>query len=91
MVHASCGAFFGFLVAQASYDFVVASTFYVEFFVGICMLVIVVWLMVYRMEEIKQCWQIHARIRYYFGLTVLATVVNLGLGICGTLSVIEEQ
>lgn len=53
------------------------------------MLVIVAWLMAYRMDEIRQCWKIHVRIRYYFCLSVLATVVNLSLGICGTLYLIE--
>ncbi len=55
------------------------------------MFAIVAWLLAYRMDEIKQCWQLHVRIRYYFGLTILATVVNLGLGICGTLWLVEEK
>ena len=65
--------------------------FYVEFAVGVSMFVIVAWLLRFRMEEVKECWKIHRRIRYYFGLTVLGTAVNLGLGICGTISALHER
>lgn len=81
----SPGTFFGFVGAQASYDVIIASFFFVQFFAGICIFFIVAWLIAYRLEEAVQCWKIHARIRYYFGLTALATAVNLGIGICGTL------
>lgn len=55
------------------------------------MLFVVAWLLLFRMEETKQCWKLHARIRYYFGLTILGTVVNLGLGVCGTINLILEE
>ncbi|CBN78247.1 expressed unknown protein [Ectocarpus siliculosus] len=67
----------------AKYDFVIMSIYIFEFIVGICMLVIVSWLAMFRMKEMKECWKIHPRIRYYFCLTLLGTAVNLGLGICG--------
>lgn len=70
---------------QRSSDWIIVSTFYIELFVGVCMLVIVLWLLLFRMKEIKECWKIHIRIRYYFGLTIIGTAVNLGLGICGTI------
>ena len=43
------------------------------------------------MKEVKECWQIHARIRYYFGLTVIGTVVNLAIGVCGTIHVADNH
>lgn len=49
------------------------------------MLVIVTWLLLFRMKEIKECYRIHVRIRYYFGLTLIATAVNLAVGVCGTI------
>ncbi len=55
------------------------------------MFAIVAWLLLFRMEEIKQCWKLHSRIRYYFGLTILGTVVNLGLGVCGTINLFLEE
>ena len=71
--------------SQGEARFVYASLWYVEFFIGVCMLFIVTWLVVYRMVEIKHCWKLHVGIRYYFGLTILATIVNLSLGICGSI------
>lgn len=76
-----------FCDAQAEMNFIQISFFYVEFVAGICMFTIVAWLALFRMEEIKACWKLHTRIRYYFGLTLVGTAVNLGLGICGTLFV----
>jgi len=64
--------------------------FFIEFIVGICMFVIVSWLLLFRMKEVKECWKLHARIRYYFGLTLIGTAVNLALGICGTLYVFRD-
>lgn len=65
--------------------------FYVEFFVGVSMLCIATWLLLCRMKEIRECWKLHVRIRYYFGLTLVGTAVNLGLGICGTVNVLYPQ
>ncbi|CAM9834239.1 unnamed protein product [Ectocarpus fasciculatus] len=64
------------------------SRFFFEFIVGICMIGIVAWLLLFRMKEIKECWKVHARIRYYFGLTLIATGVNLVLGIFGTVYIV---
>ena len=50
------------------------------------MFVIVAWLLLARMDEVKGCWKINARIRYYSGLTLVGTAVNLGIGICGTVN-----
>lgn len=69
--------------SQTVNDWVNISMFLLEFIVGICMLVIVGWLALFRMKEIDECWKIHARIRYYFGLTLIGTVVNLTLGTVG--------
>eukprot|EP00903_Cladosiphon_okamuranus_P012697 g11872.t1 len=49
------------------------------------MLLIVIWLVLFRVKEIKECWMLHRRIRYYFVLTISGMAVNLGLGICGTI------
>ncbi|CAN0564654.1 unnamed protein product [Ectocarpus sp. 12 AP-2014] len=59
--------------------------------VGIGMFVIVAWLLLFRMKEVKECWRIDARIRYYFCLTLLGTAVNIGIGICSTLFVIGDM
>lgn len=64
------------------------SGFFLEFIVGTFMFIIVVWLLLFRTKEVKECWRIHARIRYYFGLTAIGTAVNLALGICGTIYVV---
>ena len=67
------------------------SQFFLEFGVGICMLLIVSTLLVFRLKEIKECWKIHGRIRFYFGLTLVGTAVNLALGICGTIYVLNDR
>ncbi|CAM9229600.1 unnamed protein product [Scytosiphon promiscuus] len=72
---------------EGKYTFIYASLFHVEFIVGVCMFVMVVWLLLFRIKEIKECWTTYVRIRYYFGLTLLGMVVNLALGICGTIFV----
>ncbi|CAB1101839.1 unnamed protein product [Ectocarpus sp. CCAP 1310/34] len=69
-------------------DWLTVSRFFLEFLVGICMFVIVAWLLLFRMNEVKECWKVHARIRYYFGLTLIGTTVNLALGVCGTIYVV---
>ena len=55
------------------------------------MLLIVSTLLVFRLKEIKECWKIHGRIRFYFGLTLVGTAVNLALGICGTIYVLNDR
>eukprot|EP00752_Nemacystus_decipiens_P002662 g2490.t1 len=72
-------------------DFIQISFFYVEFFVGVCMLIIVAWLLLFRLKEVKECWKIHARIRFYFLLTLSGIFVNLGLGICGMINVLRDD
>ncbi|CAM9815907.1 unnamed protein product [Ectocarpus sp. 8 AP-2014] len=52
---------------------------------------IVAWLLLFRMKEIKECWKVHTRIRYYFGLTLIGTAVNLVLGIVGTVYIVGER
>ncbi|CAM9814346.1 unnamed protein product [Ectocarpus fasciculatus] len=75
---------------QGSYDAVVVSIFLLEFLVGICMFAIVVWLLLFRMKEVKECWKIDTRIRYYICLTLSGTAVNVGVGICSTFFVIGD-
>lgn len=77
--------------AQREFDFIQISIFYVEFIVGICMFFIVAGLVVFRLKEIEECWNLHVRIRFYFVLTIIGTAVNLGLGICGTINVLIEE
>ncbi|CAM9229677.1 unnamed protein product [Scytosiphon promiscuus] len=76
---------------EGEYTFVSVSMFHVEFLVGVCMFFMVVWLLMFRMKEIKECWMIHVRIRYYFGLTLLGTIANLAMGICGTINVSLDE
>eukprot|EP00752_Nemacystus_decipiens_P002663 g2491.t1 len=72
-------------------DFIQVSFFYVEFFVGVCMLIIVAWLLLFRLKEVKECWKIHPRVRFYFLLTLSGIFVNLGLGICGMINVLVDD
>ena len=51
------------------------------------MLTVVAWLLLFRLREIKECWKIHARIRFYFMLTLVGIAVNLVLGINGVVNV----
>eukprot|EP00903_Cladosiphon_okamuranus_P006468 g6328.t1 len=67
------------------------SFFYVKFVVGVCMLLIVAWLLMFRLKEVMECWQIHARIRFYFVLTLIGMAVNLTIGICGTINVLSDD
>eukprot|EP00903_Cladosiphon_okamuranus_P018746 g17251.t1 len=86
------GTVFGVAGAdEAGDDFINVSYFWVELFVGVCMFIIVVWLLLFRMEGIKESWNIHRRIRYFFGLTLVGTGVNLGVGICGLVNVLDRN
>lgn len=55
------------------------------------MFLIISWLVAHRMKEMKECWKIHARIRYYFVLTLIGTAVNLAIGFCGTINVASNH
>ena len=55
------------------------------------MFVIVSWLLLFRMKEVKISWAINARIRYYFMLTLVGTAVNLSIGICGIVNLQAEE
>ena len=85
------GAVLALFREQVRRDVLNVLIFIVEFIVGICMLSIVSWLVVFRMDEVKECWRRHRHIRYYFGLTVIGTFVNLSLGICGTINLVIEE
>lgn len=76
---------------QRTNEWMFVAGFFLEFFVGICVLMIVVWLLLFRMTEVKECWTIHARIRYYFGLTLIGIVVNLAVGVCGTIYIVGSR
>eukprot|EP00752_Nemacystus_decipiens_P002665 g2493.t1 len=84
----------GFFVLNATKrddDFIQVSFFYVEFFVGICMFFIVAWLMLFWLEEVKECWKIHPRVRFYFLLTLSGIFINLGVGVCGMINVLVDE
>lgn len=72
-------------------DWIDISMFFVDAIVGMFMLVTVAWLVLFRMKELKDCWNVHLRIRYYFGLTIIGIVVNLALGVCGVVYVSDES
>ena len=55
------------------------------------MFFVVAWLLLFRLKELKECWKIHARIRFYFLLTVSGIGVNVGLGICGMINVFVDE
>ena len=86
-----CHAAFAFLAAQEENEFIQVSFFYVEFFVAVCMSIIVAWLLLFRLREVKECWKIHARIRFYFMLTLVGIAVNYGIGISGMINVLRED
>ena len=75
---------------QKENDCITVAFFIVEFVVGFCMLAVVGWLLLFRLKEVKECWKIHARIRFYFVLTLVGIAVNLGIGICGTVNLAAE-
>ncbi|CAN0343088.1 unnamed protein product, partial [Ectocarpus sp. 12 AP-2014] len=62
---------------QGSYDALVVSIFFFGFMVGICTFVIVAWLLLFRMKEVRECWRIVARIPYCICLTLLGTAVDV--------------
>lgn len=76
---------------QARESVLNALDFAVELAVGVCMAIIVAWLLWFRMKEIKQCWKLHVRIRYYLCLTIFGTAVYLALGIGGTINIIALE
>ncbi|CAM9229216.1 unnamed protein product [Scytosiphon promiscuus] len=78
------------LIVSRELDWVVISTFFLELAVGAAMFLIVGWLLLFRLKEIKECWKLYTSIRFYFGLTLIGTAVNLALGICGTIYVIQD-
>eukprot|EP00752_Nemacystus_decipiens_P002666 g2494.t1 len=67
------------------------SFFYVEFFVGLCMSAVVIWLLIFRMKEVKECWNLHVRIRFYFALTLIGIAVNTTIGVCGTINFLSDD
>lgn len=75
---------------QREFDWIVISTFFLELAVGACMFLIVSWLLLFRLKEIKECWHLYTSIRFYFGLTLIGTAVNLALGLCGTFYVLQN-
>lgn len=79
------------LVIQREQDWIIISQFFLEFAVGVCMVVIVALLLIFRLKEVIECWNIHRRIRFYFVLTIIGILVNLSLGICGTLYVVSTK
>lgn len=78
-------------MVQRTQNWIILSLFYVEFFAGACMFIMVAWLLLFWMEEVKKCWKVHTRIRYYFGLTVIGTANNLAIGICGITYVVGDR
>ena len=82
------GAVFASSREQERRNFLNVLIFIVQFIVGVCMFIILVWLLAFRMKEVKACWRRHRHIRHYFSLTVIGTFVNLGLGICGTINIV---
>lgn len=76
---------------QAVNDWITVSQFFMEFIIGICMFIVVGFLLIFRHKEVKECAKVHLRIRFYFGLTFIATFSNLALGICGTIYVITDR
>lgn len=55
------------------------------------MFFIVAWLLLFRLKEVKECWKLHSRIRFYFVLTLVGTAANLGIGICGTVNTVSDD
>lgn len=64
--------------------------FYMEFATGITMMVAVALLLAFRMPELRQSWRLHRRVRFYFGLTIIAIVTSVAQGICGTIFIVTN-
>lgn len=39
---------------------------------------------------LRQVWRLHRRIKYYMGLTLIAIIVDLGVGVGGIMFVLTE-
>lgn len=91
LVHDVCFLPTAATLAQSERDWIRTSEFLLEMIAGVVMLAIVCGILLLRRPELKQCWVIHRRIKYYFGLTVIATTVNLVLGINGILFLIWDR
>lgn len=77
--------------AQAGRNWIHLSFFFVQFFAGACMLIIVAWLLLFRSKEVKECWKAHARFRFYVGPALAGVAVNLGIGVCGTYNLVSDD
>lgn len=69
----------------ARYTWILIGYFFLEFGTGILMAIVVGLLLLFRMEEVRQCLGLHRRIRFYFGLTAIAVIANISIGICGVI------
>lgn len=76
---------------QTKADWIDVSFFFVGFVAGVFMLAISAWLVLFCMKELRDCWKVHSRIRYYFILTLIGAVVNLAVGISGMVYVKHES
>lgn len=61
-----------------------------ELATGFAMAVTVVLLLLFRMPELAQCWRLHRRVRFYFGLTIIAIVTSIAQGICGAIFILTD-
>lgn len=69
----------------SSEDWVWISVFFLELIAGVLMTAIVALLVIFRLPELKQVLSVHRRIKFYFGLTMIAIFVDLAIGVGGVL------
>eukprot|EP00752_Nemacystus_decipiens_P002513 g2360.t1 len=76
---------------SSKHDWLLTSTYFVELLAGVAMLTIGTMLVLFRWTELCQVWQFHRRIKCYIALSVIATVVDLAIGVGGVIYVLHRQ
>eukprot|EP00903_Cladosiphon_okamuranus_P021828 g20071.t2 len=83
--------FWSLSLDQDTYNWVLASAFFMELLAGVAMFVIGMLLVLFRWTELCQVWQLNRRIKCYILLSVIATVVDLAIGIGGLVYVVYRE
>lgn len=62
-----------------------------ELATGAIMAIIVGTLFVFRLPEVRECWNMHRRIRFYFSLSIIGIIVHMAVGVGGLLYVTWKE
>lgn len=75
---------------QGGQKLVTFSFFMLDLVAGVVMTIIAGIIVLFRRPELYQAWHLHGRIRCYFGLTVIAIAVDLGISVGGILFLFDK-